>query len=78
MRPRWGQKMQELTKKGGYLVTLMYPLYPVEGGPPFQVSLEAYQNVLSPAFRLLVEPFEGPVTLERRKGREKLAVWLRV
>lgn len=70
--------MQELVKKDKYLVTLMFPLDKVEGGPPFHVNLEAYREVLTPGFRLIVEPFEGPMTSEQRKGREKLAVWQRV
>ncbi|KAJ3388083.1 hypothetical protein HDU92_001628 [Lobulomyces angularis] len=77
LRTEWGKKMAELISDGGLLVTLMFPIMEFsEDGPPYPVSLEAYQQVLVENFELVlhekvVESFPG------RQDRENLAVWKR-
>jgi hypothetical protein len=46
LRVEWAHKMFALLKRGGELCTLMYPIMPREGGPPYEVSLADYQTVL--------------------------------
>ncbi|KAI8379910.1 S-adenosyl-L-methionine-dependent methyltransferase [Choanephora cucurbitarum] len=38
MRPAWGKRYAEIMRKGGVLITLMYPIDGHEGGPPFAVD----------------------------------------
>ncbi len=51
-RAEWGSQMQKLVKRGGVLVTLMYPFIAPDKveqgyvGPPWPVTLDAYAEVL--------------------------------
>ncbi|GAA5990626.1 hypothetical protein JCM5350_001332 [Sporobolomyces pararoseus] len=50
-RQKWGNRYAELIRPGGVLITLEYPIDgDREGGPPFSVSEEAYEQVLSSNF----------------------------
>lgn len=50
MRGLWAQQMAKLTKPSGELLTLVFPIRPPDDkGPPFQVSLELYKELLVPA-----------------------------
>ena len=46
LRGAWAEKMFNLLKPGGILCTLIYPIMPRDGGPPFEVSTELYQQYL--------------------------------
>lgn len=49
VRPQWAQKMAELVKPKGLLLTVIFPIRPPDDkGPPFQVSLELYRELLEP------------------------------
>jgi hypothetical protein len=49
VRPQWAKKMAELVKPKGELLTLIFPIRPPdEKGPPFQVSMELYRELLLP------------------------------
>ena len=48
LHTEWAQQMIKLLKPGGLLCTLIYPIMPREGGPPFEVSMQLYQAVLLP------------------------------
>ena len=49
VRPQWAQKMAELVKPQGELLTLIFPIRePDDKGPPFQVSMELYKELLEP------------------------------
>ncbi|KAG0554993.1 hypothetical protein KC19_12G135600 [Ceratodon purpureus] len=77
LRPRWAHKMADLLAVDGELITLMFPLDDHEGGPPFAVSMDAYEKVLSPCgFRLVSCNSEIP-SLNNRTGLEKLGRWER-
>ncbi|KAG0606760.1 hypothetical protein M758_9G165100 [Ceratodon purpureus] len=77
LREQWAEKMAELLALDGELITLMFPLDEHEGGPPYSVSLEAYEKVLRPhGFHLTSCDAEIP-SVESRKGMEKLARWER-
>ncbi len=49
VRMTWAEQMSKLTKPNGELLTLIYPIRPADTlGPPFQVSLELYRELLEP------------------------------
>lgn len=49
VRPAWAKKMSELVKKDGELLTLVFPIRPLDDkGPPFAVSLDLYRELLLP------------------------------
>ncbi|KAI5070144.1 hypothetical protein GOP47_0014487 [Adiantum capillus-veneris] len=48
MRPLWGSKIADLLSSEGELITIMFPMDSFEGGPPYAVSLAAYENALHP------------------------------
>ena len=85
MRADWGKRMANLIEKGGHLLTIIYPLprdpinVDVINGPPFEVTFSAYENVLKNSFEC-VKQWENsalPISNEKRKGREELALWRR-
>ena len=56
MRPDWGKKMQELVKRGGYLITLIFPILSfTESGPPFFVRPEHYDEALGEGWETVVD-----------------------
>lgn len=48
MRKSWAEKMKQLLKPGGELVTLIFPLETREGGPPYAMSIDLVTNLLEP------------------------------
>lgn len=73
MRPKWAEKMKELTSPGGYLLTLMYPLSNHQGGPPFSLNQQIYHELLNDSFKLLWD--RKCISVEQRDGLERLALW---
>ncbi|KAJ3322123.1 hypothetical protein HDV06_003574 [Boothiomyces sp. JEL0866] len=74
-RTSWADQMQKLIVPGGTLITLMFPLDDHEGGPPFALSVEIYHQLLDEFFEC--KSIEDTPSFERRKGKEKLGVWIR-
>lgn len=76
-RHEWGAKMAELTKPGGYLVALVFPIDPkTDLGPPFYVRPEHFDELLSSKFDKVVD--RAPETsMEGHKGRERMLIWRR-
>lgn len=56
----WATKMAALVKPGGELCTIIFPIGDRQGGPPFQVTMDDYKNLLEPlgfvAFQLEMLP----------------------
>ena len=49
VRASWAAQMGRLTRPGGELLTLIFPIRaPDDKGPPFQVTLELYKELLLP------------------------------
>lgn len=51
MRTHWAEAWARHIRKGGELVTLMFPVdpeLPLDEGPPFAVTPELYTHLLSP------------------------------
>ena len=77
LRSPWSESMHALVRPGGLLMTLIFPIGDYEGGPPFAVSVELYQSLLSSGFTLIHGPCVSEKTVKSRQGRELVAVWQR-
>ncbi|KAL2630498.1 hypothetical protein R1flu_015184 [Riccia fluitans] len=77
LRPLWAAKMAELLSPDGELLTLMFPIDEYEGGPPFAVSVQAYEAVLNPLGLVIVSCENSELSFPVRKSREKVARWRR-
>lgn len=83
IRMDWGKRMGDLICRDGHLLTIIYPSsrdpenVDTISGPPFEVTFSAYENVLSESFDCVQKwPNESlPMSNEKRKGREELALW---
>ncbi|KAJ7207051.1 S-adenosyl-L-methionine-dependent methyltransferase [Mycena pura] len=74
-RGEWGAQMNSLIKRGGYLITLVYPIVPeTDVGPPWFVRPEHYYGPLGDGWEKVVDrvPTESQPT---HVGRERLVVW---
>lgn len=78
LRPRWGSKIAEFLACEGELITIMFPMDNFDGGPPYAVSLDAYEKVLHPQGLRCTFFQENVLAVGKRKGREFLGRWRRV
>jgi methyl halide transferase len=78
LRTEWAKKMSALLKPGGQLCTLIYPIMPRDGGPPYEVSTSLYQSTLLPEgfteLRLEVLPDEL-CHAGREGGKSAVGIW---
>ena len=80
IREYWAQKMSDIIRVGGELLTLIYPIDEHEGGPPFKVSLELVRDLLLPVgfeqmeLRMLPDELCHP----GREGRSGIGRWRRI
>lgn len=74
IRGQWAQKMAELVKPGGVLVTLIYPICDKPDGPPFKVSTEVVRDLLEPVGfeRTILEMLPPGLS---HKGRDGTGAW---
>ncbi|KAK9997709.1 hypothetical protein SO802_022395 [Lithocarpus litseifolius] len=77
MRLAWAQRIRDILKPGGELITLMFPISDHVGGPPFKVSISDYEEVLLPMGFRAVSIVDNELAIGPRKGREKLGRWKR-
>ena len=79
-RPRWGKRMAELLGDGGRLLTLVFPIDeskafdPNAEGPPFPVSVAAYEDVLLRHGLIKVSESRSEHSVKPRRDKE-LVVW---
>lgn len=67
--------MNKLTKQGGYLVTLVYPIVPPhDQGPPFYVQAEHYSDVLGGGWEKMLD-YVPESSTESHIGKERMVVW---
>ncbi|KAG9454536.1 hypothetical protein H6P81_007440 [Aristolochia fimbriata] len=78
LRPAWGNKVRELLKPDGELITLISPISDHVGGPPYAVSVAIYEEVLFPLGFEAVSIEDNEYAVETRKGMEKLGRWKRI
>ncbi len=74
-RKPWAQKMSELLSEEGELITLIFPICPgMEGGPPYELSVDIMKELLLPFFDLthLEAPKES---FKGREGQEMVGRW---
>ncbi|PRQ46013.1 putative methyl halide transferase [Rosa chinensis] len=77
MRSAWAQKMRDILKPDGELITLMFPISDHLGGPPYKVSVSDYEEVLHPMGFKAISILDNHLAVLPRKGREKLGRWKR-
>ena len=78
LRSAWAQTMSRLVKPGGELWTMIFPLSNHEGGPPFAVSIEAYESALGACFeKRSIEKVDDNLSHPGRAGKEAFGVWVR-
>nr|CAG8620263.1 15060_t:CDS:2 [Entrophospora candida] len=79
LRESWASKMAELISPGGVLIALIFPIWSAsdhEGGPPYALNLEIYQELLENDFTKEYFDPDCP-SYEHRKGYEAMSVWRR-
>ncbi|KAL5578610.1 hypothetical protein UlMin_011052 [Ulmus minor] len=79
MRSQWAQKMRDILKPDGELMTLMFPMsehkHENVGGPPYIVSVTDYEKELHPIGFKAISITDNELAVGPRKGREKLGRW---
>lgn len=78
MRQQWADKLAKLLKVGSTVITLMFPMVPMEGGPPFSLTVETYKELLEPHGFELYRLERDIESFPRRQGREHLGLWKRI
>ncbi|KAG6877153.1 hypothetical protein C0992_010683 [Termitomyces sp. T32_za158] len=77
-RPEWGKQVAAITKPGGYLIALVWPIDPPSDfGPPYFVRVEHYEEVLGKEFVKVVDKVPGK-SLPKHAGKERIVVWKKV
>ena len=76
IREAWVKRYSEIISGGGELITLMFPIKPVEGGPPFYLGKKAYHQALDPYFDLIYYDANCK-TKAGKEGDEYIGVWRR-
>lgn len=78
-RLEWGRQMAALTKQGGYLITVVFPIDPkTDTGPPWYVRPNHYDEPLAGYFRKVVDKAPMKLPPGWPEGRQHLLVWQRV
>uniref|UniRef100_A0A1D1XSJ7 Putative thiol methyltransferase 2 n=1 Tax=Anthurium amnicola TaxID=1678845 RepID=A0A1D1XSJ7_9ARAE len=77
MRSAWANKICDILRPDGELITLMYPIGDYVGGPPYAVSVDDYEEVLNPVGFEAISVVDNELAIERRKEKEKLGRWRR-
>ncbi|CAJ0752235.1 22774_t:CDS:2 [Entrophospora sp. SA101] len=75
LRESWASKMAELISPGGVLIALIFPIWSAsdhEGGPPYALNLEIYQELLENDFTKEYFDPDCP-SYEHRKGYEAMS-----
>jgi len=77
MRKDWGRRMKALTRPGGYLIALVFPIDPeTDLGPPFAIRPEQYTESLGEGWTKVLDMVPKS-SLASHVGREKVLVWKR-
>jgi len=82
-RDEWGSAIAKFLKPGGKLLTLVFPIDeasafdPDAEGPPFPVSVAAYERVLLPRGFSKVSEARSEASISPRRDREKVVWWVK-
>ncbi|KAG8862331.1 hypothetical protein FRB96_001910 [Tulasnella sp. 330] len=84
LRRGWGDRMRQLVRPEGYLITLVFPIDgPRTGGPPYSISVDLVDETLNGdgsggiSFEK-IHDIIPEVSDEGHKDRERIAVWKRI
>ncbi|XP_073000543.1 probable thiol methyltransferase 2 [Typha latifolia] len=77
LRSDWAKKIRDILKPDGELITLIYTITDQEEGPPYNNTLDDYEEVLKPLGFKVVSIENNELAVGPRKGREILARWKR-
>lgn len=88
LRGPYGARMRELVKRGGTLITLVYPIDgPRTGGPPYSVDVWKLSDALgwseegateTDRYWKKIHDIEPKTSAPDHVGRERLVVWERI
>lgn len=73
-REEFAQKISSLVKKGGRLITVLFPVDNREGGPPFRIDLQEFYENFSKYLKLEYSSCKIN-SIKPRKGKEVLQVY---
>ncbi|KAG6466330.1 probable thiol methyltransferase 2 [Zingiber officinale] len=75
LRSAWAERIRELLKPDGELITLIYLISDQKEGPPYNNTVDDYEKVLNPVGFSCVAIEDNEIAVERRKGSEKIGRW---
>lgn len=75
LRTKWAARMADLVKPNAFLIALMFPLAEYPDGPPYSMTTELYEELLSDKFEKVF--MRDCPTFPARAGREKMSLWRR-
>ncbi len=75
-RKEFATKISSLIKKGGRLITILFPLDNREGGPPFSIDVKEFYNNFSESLSLEFSSKQIN-SIKPRKGREILQIYFK-
>ncbi|XP_056172256.1 probable thiol methyltransferase 2 isoform X2 [Syzygium oleosum] len=78
IRGAWAERMSELLRPDGELITLMFPISDHIGGPPYKVSISDYEEVLCPMGFKAISIMDNELAVGPRKGKEKIGRWKKI
>ncbi len=78
-RQAWATKMGDLLEPGGLLITYMFPLASHLLGPPYALSVQLYEQLLTPDLELIYcEDVTPKFHTWKETIDEKIAIWKKV
>ncbi|KAL6909545.1 hypothetical protein ACP4OV_001826 [Aristida adscensionis] len=78
MRAAWARRTSALLKPDGELITLVFLVEGQEAGPPFNTSVQDYEEALNPLGFMIDSIEDNQAAAGPRKGKEKIARWKRM
>ncbi|CAN0922980.1 Probable thiol methyltransferase 2 [Linum grandiflorum] len=74
MRPEWAQRINDLLRPDGELITLIFPISDHVGGPPYKVSVSEYEELLHPMGFKAVLIADNELAVGPRKARNSVMI----
>jgi methyl halide transferase len=75
LRTKWATRMAEIVKPGGHLIALIFLVADHPHVPPYSVTPELYEELLSEKFEKVF--IRDCPSFPTRDGREKMSMWKR-
>ncbi|BFZ64756.1 hypothetical protein YB2330_005908 [Saitoella coloradoensis] len=77
LRPTWAARWSEVMKPGGHLIALMHPITGHQGGPPYALTPELYQELLGGKFERVYFEKPGKTHEGESSAKDMMSVWRR-